>query len=491
MWKHWSAHRRLTPLQRVLLVALIAAGAGGVAPAGPRPVLAVLLGVGTCAFIVTTVMRVVYILSGRRPAEPAALADPSDDLPRYSVMVALYKEAGVVPALCDAIAALEYPADRLQVLFLVEEDDPDTAAACRQRLRPGWDVVVAPPGVPRTKPRALNVGLPLLDGEFFTIYDAEDRPEPDQLLKAVGEFARQPSSVAALQARLDFYNSHENSLTKWFTCDYATYFGLYLQGVAARRHPLPLGGTSTHFRTEVVGALGGWDPWNVTEDCELGMRLAVAGYQTLTLDSVTWEEAVPKLRPWIRQRSRWVKGFAQTALVLLRRPVGTARGMGLRRYLAALVIVGGVPVVLVSQVIFWALLIVYVALRVNGGDVRPIESVFPEPLLSLGMVSLLIGNYVVIVAHVGEIYRERRFNLVGWALTVPLYWLLASIAAWKGTLQLLSRPHYWEKTQHGLTRQHAPPPMPAGAAPAAPAGPPPVSGAPAVSGRTAAGLDAV
>lgn len=472
-WNHWSARRTLTIGQRAVVLAL-AGGIGVCFARDPLGAGAVVMATATFAFLATTILRVTYLVKGYRTRaqgdDDAGSLPTAYSLPVYTVLVPIYREANVVQALLSALARLDYPFDRLEVLLLVEHDDPETRQVCERHLRPGWRVITVPAGRPRTKPRALNVGLAHASGEFLTIYDAEDRPEPDQLRKAVRVFTEQPESVACLQARLDYYNADQNLLTRWFACEYATHFGLYLEGMAALGHALPLGGTSTHFRSEALRAVGGWDAWNVTEDCELGMRLVAAGYRSQMLDSVTWEEAVPVLRRWVRQRSRWVKGFAQTALVLLRRPFRTMRAMGLRRYAAALVSVGGVPVVLVTQVFFWSLLWAYVGLRASGADVSSIEALFPEPFLSFGMVSLLVGNFAVLLAHVGVVYQQRRYELVRYALFIPVYWLLTSIGAWRGIAQLVHRPHFWEKTMHGLATEDraalripaaSPPPFPA------------------------------
>jgi cellulose synthase/poly-beta-1,6-N-acetylglucosamine synthase-like glycosyltransferase len=458
VWREWSAERTLTTRQTAVACLLLALITSGVM-LDARPVVTGTIAFFTLVFLGTTVLRVVYLTRGYRASirpTPRAIEGPHGSLPTYSVLVPIYQEATVVPALLDAIDQLDYPFDRLDVILLVEHDDEETAHACQHHIRPGWRIVRVPEGHPRTKPRALNIGLPLVRGEFVTIYDAEDRPERDQLRKSVAEFRRSSESVACLQARLDYYNAGQNLLTKWFACEYATHFGLYLEGVADLDHALPLGGTSSHLRTAAVRALGGWDAWNVTEDCELGMRLAAAGYRSRTLDSVTWEEAVPVLWRWVRQRSRWVKGFTQTTLVMLRSPIRTARGMGIRRYLAALASVGGVPVVLVTQVVFWTLLWAYVALRAAGADVSPIEALFPEPFLSLGMVSLLVGNFAVLLAHVGVVYQQERYELVRYAVFMPMYWLLTSIGAWRGLAQLIHRPHFWEKTLHGLAVEPEP-----------------------------------
>jgi cellulose synthase/poly-beta-1,6-N-acetylglucosamine synthase-like glycosyltransferase len=458
VWREWSAEHTVNARQAGVALALVALVGLGVAWY-PTAIATALIACCTAVFVATAVCRALYFFAGlARPPQPSPATMPCLDrqpCPRYSVVVALYREADVVPALFDSMAQLDYPHERLQFLIVVEADDLPTIEACNAHLREGWELVRAPDGGPRTKPRALNVALPRIEGELFTIYDAEDRPDSDQLQKAVAEFDRLPGSVAALQARLDFYNSRQNLLTRWFACDYATNFGLYLEGIARLGHAMPLGGTSTHFRTAAVRAVGGWDAFNVTEDCELGMRLAAAGYVSRTLHSTTWEEAVPRLGGWIRQRSRWIKGFAQTALAMLRAPVRSARAMGPGRYVAALVWVGGVPVLFAVQLWFWIGLWAYAAMSLAGADVAGVDALFAEPLLTLSLASLLVGNFIVLLASVAAVYQQGRFDLVRYALVLPLYWLLASVAAWKALWQLVARPHYWEKTQHGLAEDES------------------------------------
>ena len=460
VWRGWSARRTLTRAQAGILIVLLVTLAAGLAIA-PARAMTVVTATSVVVFLMTTTHRVRAIRAGWR-ARGARIAPPplaDADLPRFSVLVALYREANVVPRLLESLGALDYPRDRFELLLLVEHDDPDTAAACEGALPPGGRLLIVPPGEPRTKPRALNHGLGEATGDLLTIYDAEDRPDSDQLRKAASALAAAPADVACLQARLDFYNARQNLLTRLFTCDYSTHFALYLAGVERLGHPMPLGGTSTHFRAAAVREVGGWDAWNVTEDCELGMRLAAAGHRSGTLDSVTWEEAVPGVRNWIRQRSRWIKGFAQTGLVLLRAPLRTARAMGPRRYFAALTGVAGVPFALCAQLVFWLVFAVYVGLRLSGAEHTAIDHVFPEPFLSLAAVSMLGGNFAVLLGHLAAVYQQRHYDLVRAALLLPLYWALASIAAWKAVAQLVRRPHFWEKTSHG----HATEPAVAGA----------------------------
>jgi cellulose synthase/poly-beta-1,6-N-acetylglucosamine synthase-like glycosyltransferase len=458
--QEWSSEKTLTRRQVIVAAVL---GAALLAGFIVKPVLAAsaLVGFFVVVFLITAAYRCAYFLTATRSREqPRPTSPRPGTLPLYSILVPLYREANVVRQLVDALTRIDYPQDRLEVLFLVEQDDPETREALEEGLPEGWRIIVVPPGKPRTKPRALNVGLPHVRGELFTIYDAEDRPDPDQLLKAVAAFEHLPDEVACLQARLDFYNSHQNHLTKWFTCEYATHFGLTLKGMARHRHPLPLGGTSTHFRTSVVRMLGGWDAWNVTEDCELGMRLAAAGFEVDMLDSITWEEALPVLRRWFRQRSHWIKGYLLTGLVLLRTPLRTGRAMGWGRFAASLANVGGTGLVLLFWPLFWLLLWIYIGLRLGGVDVTPIEAAFPGPILALGITSLLLGNFVVLLAHVSAVYNLGRYDLVRYAITIPFYWAFSTVGGWIGATQLVSRPHFWAKTTHGLAGETVEEPPP-------------------------------
>ncbi len=248
-------------------------------------------------------------------------------LPVYTVLVPLHGEAAVVPQLVAALRALDYPPDRLDIKIIVEADDDATRAAIAAEPLPAHvECLVAPPGQPRTKPRALNIGLIEARGEFLTIYDAEDRPDPDQLRLAVARFRQLPERVACLQARLVIDNVDDGWLTRMFALEYAGLFDVVNAGLMRAGLPVLLGGTSNHFRTSVLRRLGGWDAWNVTEDADLAFRLQRHGYRMADLPSSTFEEAPAGFGPWFRQRVRWMKGFMQTTVTHTRDPGWLWRG---------------------------------------------------------------------------------------------------------------------------------------------------------------------
>jgi len=522
------------------------------------------------------------------------------DLPVYTILVPMYKEPQVAQKIARTVTRLDYPIDKLDVKLLLEEDDAPTRqkiAEVIDSLPPCVEVVLAPAvpkGQPKTKPRACNHGLDRAKGKYTVIYDAEDQPEGDQLKKAIIAFRRLENSkkgfVACLQAKLNYFNAHQNSLTRFFTLEYTTWFDLFLPGLHAVRTPIPLGGTSNHFKTDVLKELGGWDPFNVTEDCDLGIRMARRGFSTEVLDSTTWEEANSQVGNWIRQRSRWIKGYFQTHLVHTRdswlplaaiaaifmvlyqafttdmepfrlaanakmvnwepeslrkfidlmrmgsvalagvallcslyslgrrftkRSKGSNEGnLGLWKALTFRFTVGGLSLMLLLNMFFWVMTFVFIfrqpisdglsgtALgRVKVHDTTTLvealrgweiyytnvknEERFPNVTLwntassyMNGQITwsevkenveavddwskisqvfypvaimLFLANFVFVLLGLISCHKRRLWSLFPYALLMPFYWILISIAAIKGFFQLFTNPWYWEKTEHGLS----------------------------------------
>ena len=246
----------------------------------------------------------------RAPSSPPPPAIADDALPMYSVVAALYREAASIDGLLHAIERLDYPPEKLDVIIALEADDRDTRAAIATRCnRIPISVITVPEGGPRTKPKALNAALPFARGSFTVIYDAEDRPEPDQLRRALQAFRSGGNKLACVQARLCIDNTSDSWLARMLTAEYAGQFDGFLPGLAVGHLPLPLGGSSNHFHTATLRAVGAWDPYNVTEDADLGMRLARLGYRAAMIASTTYEEAAAQFGPWLRQRTRWFKGW--------------------------------------------------------------------------------------------------------------------------------------------------------------------------------------
>ncbi len=305
--------------------------------------------------------------------------------------------------------------------------------------------MIVPDVGPRTKPKACNYGLTQARGRYTVIYDAEDAPEPDQLKKIVVAFAKANEKVACIQCKLNYYNQRQNLLTRWFTSEYSMWFDLLLPGLDASGAPIPLGGTSNHFSTERLIEFGAWDPFNVAEDADLGLRLHKSGYKTAIVDSTTYEEATSYVLNWVRQRSRWVKGYIQSWLVQMRHPIRLLRQIGLRHWLSFQLTVGGTPAIFLLNPIYWALTTAW--LLTEAGV---IEASFPGPVYYISGLGLYVGNFLFAYMTAAGAARRGYYDLVKFAMLAPAYWVLMSWGAWKGFIQLFTKPFYWEKTVHGM-----------------------------------------
>jgi glycosyltransferase XagB len=405
-----------------------------------------------------------------------AAADP-DAWPAYTILVPLYREPEVAPRIVRHLNRLDYPREKLEVLLLLEQDDELTSKALAQiSLPPHFRVVDVPDTLPRTKPKACNWGLRGAEGEYVVVYDAEDRPDPDQLKKAAVAFRKVPEHVICLQAKLSYYNPDQNILTRWFTMEYAAWFDLYMPGLYRLDLPIPLGGTSNHLRRRVLEEIGGWDPFNVTEDCDLGIRLHRLGYRTAMLDTTTWEEANSRLHNWVRQRSRWVKGYLQTHLVHTRRPLRTLRDLGPRDALSFLLSAGAHSLLVLINPFVWLATLVYLWLagrellaghsfweivsRPIQGDAwdwlagcpiaGPVQEALSAGFYVMAALLFFANGLFILFNLLGCLRRRLGGGYLVLALASPLYWILISAAAWKGFAQLIRRPHFWEKTDHGL-----------------------------------------
>ncbi len=367
-------------------------------------------------------------------------------LPVYSVLVPLYKEKEVLPILVESIRRMDYPKVKLDVLILLEEDDTETIeAAMNANLPAHFRTIVVPDGKPKGKPKALNYGLLHARGEYVVIYDAEDTPDAQQLKYAVVIFQKSDDNLGCIQGKLNYYNRDQNLLTQWFTIEYSMWFDLLLPGLNATDAPIPLGGTSNHFRVRQLQELGAWDPYNVTEDADLGVRLYKAGYRTAVMDSTTYEEANSEFFNWINQRSRWVKGYIQSYLVHMRHPVELWQAIGPKAFISFQLIVGGTFFGFLINPLFWLLTTLWFTVHWHF-----IEILFPTAIFYIASLGLYLGNFSFTYINVAGCLRRRYYHLVKYALLSPIYWGMMSIAAWKGFLQLFYKPFYWEKTKHGL-----------------------------------------
>ena len=373
---------------------------------------------------------------------------PDRDLPVYTVLVPLYREAHMLPSLVAAMQRLDYPVAKLDVKLILEAVDCETIAAARALNLPGnFEIVVVPDLQPRTKPKALNYALPLARGEYVVIYDAEDRPDPGQLREALGAFRAGPPNLAAVQARLNLYNAKENWLTSQFTLEYCALFDGLLPVLDRLKLPIPLGGTSNHFRASALRWLMAWDPFNVTEDADLGIRLARHGYRCQVLSSTTYEEAPARFMGWLRQRTRWLKGYLQTWLVHMRHPGNLWRELGPHGFLAFQIMVGGT--ILSALVHPWFYVFASMELGIGELLARP-GSLLGWPFWVIAWFDLSAGYLASMGLGLLTAQRRGHRALLWHVPLMPLYWLLISAAAYRALWQFMTAPFKWEKTEHGF-----------------------------------------
>lgn len=372
----------------------------------------------------------------------------NNKLPIYTILCPLYKEAHVLPDFIESINKIDWPKNKLDVQLLLEADDVETIAAAKSMKLPKFiKINVVPDSQPKTKPKACNYGLAHADGEYLVIFDAEDRPDPKQLKKVYLAFQQLPANVKCIQAKLNYYNPHQNLLTRLFTAEYSLWFDVILTGLQSIETSIPLGGTSNHFRTRELKALEGWDPFNVTEDCDLGIRLFKRGARTAVINSITYEEANSDWFNWLRQRSRWIKGYIQTYLVHMRHPIGFIKDHGWHALFFHLSVGGKIAFLFINP-LMWLLTLSYFVLFSIVGPT--IEKLYPSIIFYMAASSLIFGNFMFLYYYMIGVAKRSNWPLMKYVFLIPFYWLWTSVAAVIGLYQLITKPHYWEKTNHGL-----------------------------------------
>ena len=445
-WQRWSA---LGLAAALAILALCAATVAGLA-------FSVTLFV---VFAAAVAQRLIVVAAGATLSASRSVPRMSDrDLPIYTIVVPLFREARVLAQLVRALDALDYPAAKLDIKLMLESCDTHTiAAVTRLCLPPRYDIIVLPDGHPRVKPRALNAALEAAAGELLVVYDAEDRPDPGQLRAAVARFAEARPDLVCLQARLTVDHADEAWITRMFALDYGALFHAVKPGLSALHLPIPLGGTSNHFYVTALRRVCGWDAWNVTEDIDLGYRLARFGLRVGSLDSDTFEEAPLTLARWVPQRSRWLKGWMVTAIVHGRQPRRLVRDLGWRSGLSVVVSLAGT---ILGCLAGPPLLVVVVVEAWSGTLFRPDTPLWWLSVVAAGV--LLVGGAISAVwPAMLALRRMGRLDLAPWLLTLPLYLLLVSAAGWRALYELWRDPQGWNKTEHGLAQQRD---VPSGAA---------------------------
>ena len=450
-----SASTGLTDWQKAVL-----AGTGAILVAAliVAPVLAIAVTglILSLFFAGNTVLRIAAagqglwrVARGKPLASAPRKALKDADLPRYTVLIPLHREAGLLPHIQKVVAAFDYPAEKLDIKLLLEQSDGETVDAAEALRWPSHVTLLKVPDLgPKTKPKAMNAALPFATGDIIVVYDAEDRPDPGQLRLAAETFAALPHETAVLQARLMFFNRHENWLAGQFAIEYAAHFGFLLPALEAMGLPVPLGGTSNHIRLDILRHVGGWDAFNVTEDADLGLRIQALGCRTRMIDSVTEEEAACQWNNWLKQRTRWQKGWIQTYGVHTRQPFKLMGIIGPVRFLGFQAMIGGLILSPVAHLVFAVVAVValwqgWLLGMFDGGPLAWAGWIAVFNLFAGYTASLSLGLLAVAAAG----WEDMRWKV----LTMPVYWFGIAVACLRAVKQLFRDPFTWEKTRHGVS----------------------------------------
>lgn len=398
--------------------------------------------INNCCYLLQNCLKIILfkralLVADAKEFSPSQF-DSSINLPIYTILVPLYQEANKLESIINSIINLNYPKDKLDVKIIIEADDYEIIEKLANLAKPFYiQVVEVPFSLPKTKPKALNYAMIYLRGKYVTVYDAEDIPHPDQLLLAVKMFQTLPEEYACLQAKLNFYNANENLLTKWFSIEYSIWFDYLLKGLSILNLPIPLGGTSNHFKVDILRKVGMWDAYNVTEDADLGIRLYLHNYKVKIMDSYTLEESPISINNWLKQRSRWIKGFIQTFLVFLAQKEAHKK-LKFRQIISIYIFIA------ISCYSFYCL--PWILLRITTVSYSVISYLWL--VNSYFTFCYLYGStFYILLNTYGRIGNFRKIDYSA-LLSVPFYFILHSIASYRAIWELLIKPFHWNKTIH-------------------------------------------
>jgi cellulose synthase/poly-beta-1,6-N-acetylglucosamine synthase-like glycosyltransferase len=367
--------------------------------------------------------------------------DDDWEWPMYSILLPLYREKKeTIENLLSSMKNLSYPSEKIDLKVLVHEGDAETINAVNslKNVYVPFEIIEVPRGDVRSKPNTCNFGLAKAMGKYLTIYDAEDIPEKYQLKKAVRAFESLPEEYVSLQSALNYYNKRENFLTKCFSVEYSMWYDFTIRAINKLQLFFPLGGNSNHFKTKFLKEIGGWDAYNVTEDADLGVVIGRSGYRIAFLESITEEEAPMSFKAWIKQRTRWMKGFMMTFCNHIANPYKLYKDLGSKNFIIFFVFV------FFSFLSF--LLVPFLHILVLVLYLYDDESWRNFLFNNWVVVSsfLTIGIYWIVIAK-----NKVRGSFLN-SFLFPFYWILHSIASLLALIELVTKPFYWDKTEHGL-----------------------------------------
>lgn len=400
-----------------------------------------------------------YYIVGRRKEDKPDYVLPKD-LPSISILIPAYREELVLGNCISRIFESDYPTELLDVIILTERDDQGTMAIAHELSKKYGikHVQVEESTEPKGKPRALNFGLRHVRGDIVGVIDAEDIIAKE-LFREVA--LMMSSGYDAVQGVLDMVNDRDGYMNMHLRAEYRYWYHTYLPALQYSNFPIPLGGTTNFFRRSVLKDLEGWDPYNVTEDFELGLRLYNErkrvgniydmlkdrraqsifrnNYKFSLLESVTQEESPTTMSGWLRQRTRWQRGKIQTFRKIAKKPPQAATSklhsimMSLIPHLGPINLTG----IAYSLYIFFSGISIPVYLYYIFG-------------FNMSMIAFYcVANAYSYFNVVGRTRNRRFLGAIFIGITTLVYWVMQ----WMADVRAIKHEYigskvFWEKTDH-------------------------------------------
>ena len=382
------------------------------------------------------------VIGYRNDQDPEKMVELSEDLPTYCILLPMRNEPlAVSKELFKSLDKINYPKSKLDIVILIDEDDDFLDHYSALNLPNHYRLEIAEDCFPKTKPKVCNMGLYSTDAEYIVIYDAEDKPDPNQLLKVLYKFKNK--AVECVQCQLHYMNENPSMISRFFNLEYLLHWRIMSWGIKRMQGKIaviPLGGTSQHLRTSTLKQLGGWDSYNVTEDCDLGIKLSRMGKSIVLSESTTVEFAVDKVWAWIKQRTRWQMGFIMTYMNHSKDLISLIKDLGIYRFIHFLILtIGSV----LNPLIALPLFLIYFSYYAFGWFSIAAEY---SGVFALGWITL-IGNILLItISGIVASFRYDNSRYILVAIISYLYHLLSIVSAYRAVWKYIFDPYTWEKT---------------------------------------------
>lgn len=356
-------------------------------------------------YSILTVAGLYNRLTGRKIPELAVY-------PGVDILIPAHNEGVVIQGTIEAMIRLRYPGD-LQIYILNDNSTDETAEIAGDFAATFRNVhhIEVPKGEPKGKSRVLNYGLSISSNKYYCVYDADNQPDPEALVKLVATAEENERSAGAV-GYVRTINESKNWLTRMISIEFQVFQLLMQSGRWQLFKTGSLTGTNMLVKRSVIEELGGYDPYAIAEDAELTLRITKAGYYLpIVPDSITWEQEPETLAVYLKQRTRWLQGNLYIVEKTLMEP----------GYFKGKLLVHSIHQLLV-YVVFWLFLIIsYVWFALGILDIFFIE--YTYPLLFIWYLAYIVYTMQLFAAQA----TQRTFTPLNVFISVIMYFTYAQL----------------------------------------------------------------